>query len=197
MITGICLVAEEDGKVAGWIGLTLKPTPGREERYAYFTEVMVHPAFRRAGVATKLVEEAEKKAREMGAAYAYDYIYEPNKASRSLFEKMGYSKMRGIKFPGISTYKKLDLSPEYSIKPVDEKDIGDAVGLINEYNSGYIHFVQFTDQIFESRLKLIPSYGPENLLGWSETKIIKLQPAPDCGIAQNWLIYIMPESRQQ
>jgi len=156
------LVAEKDGKVAGWIGLTLKPTPGREERYAYFTEVMVHPAFRRTGVATKLVEEAEKKARKMGAAYAYGYIYEPNKASRSLFEKMGYSKMRGIKFPGISTYKKLDLSPEYSIKPVDEKDIGDAVGLINEYNSGYIHFVQFTDQLFESRLKLIPSYGPEN-----------------------------------
>lgn len=136
------LVAEVDEKIAGWIGLTMKSTHGKEEKYAYLTEVMVDPAFRRAGVAAKLVEEAEKKVREMGGAYAYGYIYEPNKSSRSLFEKMGYSKMRGIKFPGISTYKKWDLSPEYSIKPVDEKDIGDVVGLINEYNSGFIHFVQ-------------------------------------------------------
>ncbi|AAM03651.1 TPA: GNAT family N-acetyltransferase [Methanosarcina acetivorans] len=55
------LVAEVDGKIAGWIGLTVKPTHGREEKYAYLPEVMVHPAFRKKGVATKLVEEAEKR----------------------------------------------------------------------------------------------------------------------------------------
>lgn len=156
------LVAEDDRKIAGWIGLTVKPIPGREERYAYLTEVMVHPAFRRAGVATKLVKEAEKKAQEMNSSYFYCYIYEPNKASKSLFGKLGYSNMRDIKMPGISTYKKSDISPKYSIKSVDKKDIGDVVSLINEYNSGLIHFVPFTAQAFESRLKSIPSYGLDN-----------------------------------
>jgi ribosomal protein S18 acetylase RimI-like enzyme len=155
-------VAEEEGKVAGWIGLTIKTTPEKKEKYAYITEVMVGPAFQRTGIATRLIKEAEKKAQEMEAAYAYCYIYEPNKASRFLFEKMGYSEMRGIKFPGISTYKKLDVPPEYSIKPVDTKKIDDEVALINEYNSGFVHFMPFTGQTFESHLKLVPSYGPEN-----------------------------------
>ncbi len=155
-------VAEEGGKVAGWIGLTLKTTPEQKEKYVYITEVMVDPAFQRTGIATRLIKEAEKKAQEMEAAYAYCYIYEPNKASRFLFEKMGYSEMRSIKFPGISTYKKLDVPPEYSIKPVDTKKINDAVNLINEYNSGFRHFMPFTAQTFGSRLRFIPGYGPEN-----------------------------------
>lgn len=105
----IVLVAEEDAKIAGWIGLTVKTMPEKKEKYAYITEVMVDPAFQRIGVATKLVKEAEKKAQEMEASYAYCYIYEPNEASRFLFEKMGYSERRSIKFPGISTYKKMDV----------------------------------------------------------------------------------------
>lgn len=156
------LVSEVDGKIAGWTGLTVKATPDQKEKYAYITEVMVDPAFRRAGIATKLVKEAEKKAREMEANYAYCYIYDPNKASQSLFEKMGYSKVRGIEFPGISTYKKLEVPPEYSIKYVNTKKIDDVIGLINEYNSGFMHFMPFTDQTFEAHLRLIPSYGPEN-----------------------------------
>ncbi|HII78859.1 MAG TPA: GNAT family N-acetyltransferase [Methanosarcina sp.] len=156
------LVSEVDGKIAGWTGLTVKATPDQKEKYAYITEVMVDPAFRRAGIATKLVKEAEKKAREMEANYAYCYIYDPNKASQSLFEKMGYSKVKGIKFPGISTYKKLEVPPEYSIKYVNTKKIDDVIGLINEYNSGFMHFMPFTDQTFEAHLRLIPSYGPEN-----------------------------------
>lgn len=156
------LVAEEDGKIAGWIGLTVKPTHGREKKYAYITEVMVHPAFQRSGIATKLVKEAEKKAFEKEANYAYCYIYEPNTASKFLFNKLGYSKVRDIKMPAIATYKKLDASPKYSIKPADKKDLVDVVGLINEYNSSFIHFMPFTDQTFEWRLNAIPSYGSDN-----------------------------------
>lgn len=156
------LVAEEGGKVAGWIGLTLKTVPEQKGKYAYITEVIVDPAFQRAGIATKLIKEAEKKAQEMEADYAYCYIYEPNKASQFLFEKMGYSRMRGIKFPVITTYKKMDVPPEYPIKPVDPEEAGDAVDLINEYNSEFIHFMPFTDQTFELRLRFIPGYGPEN-----------------------------------
>jgi hypothetical protein len=70
--------------------------------------------------------------------------------------------MRDIKFPAMPTYKKLDESPDYSIKPVDKKEIDNAVSLINEYNSDFVHFMPFTDQIFEEHLTSIPSYGSEN-----------------------------------
>lgn len=156
------LVAEEEEKIAGWIGLTVKPAFERNVKCAYITEVMVHPAFRRAGVATQLLKKAEEKALEMESSYTYAYVYESNNASKSLFGKMGYSSVREIKTPAVPTYKKLDISPEYSIKPVDRKEIGDAVVLINNYNSGFIHFLPFTAQTFEERLKAIPWYGLEN-----------------------------------
>ncbi|WP_292391458.1 GNAT family N-acetyltransferase [Methanosarcina sp. UBA5] len=158
------LVAEEEGKIAGWIGLTVKPTQASERniKCGYITEVMVHPAFRRKGVATQLLKKAEEKALGMGSSYTYAYVYESNNASKSLFGKMGYSSVREIKTPAVPTYKESDISPEYSIKPVDKKEIGDAVGLINEYNSGFIHFVPFTAQTFEAHLKDVPWYGLEN-----------------------------------
>ncbi len=156
------LVAEEAGKIAGWIGLTVKENPARKEKYAYITEVMVHPAFRRAGVATTLVKEAEKMAQEMKSSYTYCYIYEPNKASQSLFGRLGYSKVKDLKFPAMPTYKKSAEGSNYSIKPLDKKDIDDAVSLINEYNSNFVHFMPFTDKTFEGRLRFIPSYGSDN-----------------------------------
>ncbi|WP_243466634.1 GNAT family N-acetyltransferase [Methanosarcina mazei] len=57
-------VAEEGGKVAGWIGLTLKTTPEQKEKYVYITEVMVDPAFQRTGIATRLIKEAERRRRK-------------------------------------------------------------------------------------------------------------------------------------
>lgn len=155
-------VAEEEGKIAGWIGLTVKPASNRNGKYAYITEVMAHPVFRRSGVATELVKEAEEKALKMGSSYTYAYIYEPNNASKSLFGKLGYSRVGEIKTPAIPTYKKLDIPPEYSIKPVDKTELVDAVDLINKYNSGFMHFLPFTPQTFEARLKSVPWYGSEN-----------------------------------
>jgi ribosomal protein S18 acetylase RimI-like enzyme len=156
------LVAEDEEKIAGWIGLTVKPVFERNGKYAYITEVMVHPSFRRAGVATQLIKKAEEKALEMRSSYIYSYVYEPNNASKSLFGNLGYSEANEIKTPVIPTYKKSDISAEYSIKPVDKNDIGDAVRLINEYNSGFVHFLPFSVQSFEERLKVIPWYGLEN-----------------------------------
>ena len=156
------LVAEENGKIAGWIGWTVKSTPGRKDPYVYITEILIHPAFQRAGVATRLVKEAEKKAQEMKSSYIYCYIYEPNRASKSLFNKMGYSNVMDIKTSAIVTYKKSDASSKYTTKPIDKKDFNEVVGLINKYYSGFAHFVPFTGQSFESRLKSIPSYGSEN-----------------------------------
>ena len=156
------LVAEEDGKIAGWIGWTVKSTPERKDPYIYITEIMVHPAFQRVGIATKLLNKAEEKAQEMKSSNVYCYIYESNRASRSLFHKMGYSNVRDIKTLAIATYKKSDVTSKYLTRPIEKKDFNEVVGLINKCYSGFAHFVPFTGQSFEARLKSIPSYGSEN-----------------------------------
>lgn len=138
------LVAEYDGDVAGWIGWTVKHDPVRKSKYAYLAEVMVRPESRGKGVATTLVNAAEKEAKEHGAYHIYCYIYEPNWASKSLFQGLGYSKMVPTQQCAISVYRRADVSQEVSIEHPDTKDVQDIVNLINDYNINKTHFVPFT-----------------------------------------------------
>ncbi|WP_048102679.1 hypothetical protein [Methanosarcina barkeri] len=101
----------------------------------------------------------------MGLSYTYAYVYESNNASKSLFGKMGYSSVGDIKTLAVPTYKKSDISPEYSMNPVDGKELGDAVALINEYNSGFRYFLPFTAQTFEECLKAISWVWTGEFLG--------------------------------
>lgn len=100
------LVAEDDGKIAGWTGWTIKHSPVKKESYVYLAEIMVDPHFRRKGIATRLIMEVEKNAKEIGSSYIYCYIFEPNDASGDLFKKLGFSHKEEIKSHALSVYKK-------------------------------------------------------------------------------------------
>jgi ribosomal protein S18 acetylase RimI-like enzyme len=159
---GTVMLAEEDGKVAGWTGLTIKKDQDKRGRWAYLPEVMVHPEFRRKGVASELVREAEKNAKTSGADYLYCLIYEHNDASKALIRGLGYSHVTDIKQVELSVYKKDELQQGWSFERLRENDIEAAIRLINEYcrNSG--NFVPFSSESFASYLKKIPGYGFEN-----------------------------------
>jgi len=128
------LVAEEERKIAGWIGWTVKHYTTQKEQYVYLTEVltevMIHPKFRRKGIATQLVKEAEKNAREIGSSHIYCYIFGPNEASKALFEKLDYSNMGEIKSCGLTVYKKANIAKKYTIERTSKSDIPDVVSLI-------------------------------------------------------------------
>ena len=102
------LIAEDDGDIAGWIGWTVKQDPIRKSKYAYLAEVVVRPESPGKGVATTLVSEAEKDAKEHGADHIDCYIYEPNRASKSLFPDLGYSEMVPIQQCAVSVYRKAE-----------------------------------------------------------------------------------------
>jgi ribosomal protein S18 acetylase RimI-like enzyme len=165
------LVAEADdeaeaeageGEVGGWIGWTVKHSPTQQEPYVYLAEVMVHPDFRRKGVATSLVNEAEQCAHETGASHLYCYIYGPNDASKALFERLGYSSMRTLKSCALTAYKKATIAEEqYTIERVTTRDIPAVVRLINDYYAGYAHFAPYTPEGFASYLTGITGYGLE------------------------------------
>ncbi len=155
------LVAEEKGNVAGWIGWTEKVSEA-DKKYIYLVEVIIHPEFRRRRIATKLISEVEKYAQESGSEYIYCYIFWTNEASRSLIEKIGYSKMAEWKMCELSAYKEFKINEKYKIEQIDNNAIPDAVDFINEYYRGRGHFIPFTPESFESHMNRIPSYGLEN-----------------------------------
>jgi len=155
------LVAEEKGKVAGWIGWTEKVSE-TNRKYIYLVEVIIHPEFRRMGIATKLISEVEKYAQEFGSDYIYCFIFWTNEASKTLFEKNGYSKMIEWKVCELSAYKEFKINEKYKIERIDKKEIPYVVDLINNYYRGRGYFIPFTPESFEYYLNKIPSFGLEN-----------------------------------
>jgi GNAT superfamily N-acetyltransferase len=179
------VVAQEDGKIAGWTGWTVKLDPIKKERYVYLVEVMVHPEFRRKGVATKLLLEAEKSAREIGSDHMYGYILEQNNASRALCEKLGYSNRREIKICALSVYKKVVIAQQFKIERIQKNEIRDVVDLINDYYSGRTHFVPYTPESLESYMNKIPAYGLENFWVVKDSgKIVACAGLWDCSVLQ-------------
>lgn len=156
------LVAEESGKLMGWTGWTVKHYPVQGWKYQYLVELMIHPESRRKGIGTELAKEAEKNAQENGCDHIYCYIIEQNEASRSLFNKLGYSKVREIKIYAISAYKKAKIEERFKIERLNKNDIISVVRLINDYYTGCAHFVPYTPESFESYVNRFPSYGLKN-----------------------------------
>jgi N-acetylglutamate synthase-like GNAT family acetyltransferase len=156
------LIAEEEGKIVGWAGLILKQNPLQGDKYIYFVEVVVHPEFRKKGIATLLALELEKNVSETGADNIYCFISEQNDASNALVRKLGYSDMRKCIVCWRSAYKKANIEDKFTIERVDKRDIIEVVNLINDYYRECILFVPYTSESFESHLNEIPAYGLEN-----------------------------------
>jgi len=189
------LVAEDDGKITGWVGWTIKYSPIKREPYVYLAEIMVDPQFRRKGIATRLIREVEKNAQEIGSRYVYCYTFEPNDASKDLFKKLGFSHMEDIKSHGLSVYKKAEVARNFVIERINRTDIRDAVNLINNYYAGRPHFIPYTPESFESYLNGIPAYGLENFWVVKENgKIVACAGLWDYSILQKMSMVKVPTS---
>ncbi|HEY9245960.1 MAG TPA: GNAT family N-acetyltransferase, partial [Candidatus Methanoperedens sp.] len=155
------LVAEENGKVAGWIGWTEKSSEANR-KYIYLVEIIIHPEFRRMGIATKLISEVEKYAQESGSDYIYCYIFWTNEASKALFEKIGYSRMIEWKVCELSAYKEFKIDKKYEIERINKNEVPYVVDLINDYYKGRGQFIPFTPASFEYYLNKVPLLGIKN-----------------------------------
>jgi GNAT superfamily N-acetyltransferase len=98
--TSLALVAELDGKVAGYLEAQIEPplesaryqsNPELGERRLFINYVGTRPQFWRRGVATKLVEAAEEWGRARGATIALCDTYLDSPVSLPFWEqRMGY-----------------------------------------------------------------------------------------------------------
>ncbi len=81
---GLSIVATMDGAIVGSVLVTW------DGRRGWLHHMAVERACRRAGVASLLVAEAERRLRAMGATRVKAEVYSRNRASRALFRSMGY-----------------------------------------------------------------------------------------------------------
>ena len=82
---GILLVAEQDGKTAGYVGCQTVLDEG------YITNVAVSPDFRRQGIARALIAELTAKAEENKLAFVTLEVRESNAPAIALYTGAGFA----------------------------------------------------------------------------------------------------------
>ena len=97
--TAIELVAERDGEIVGLIDVECEDEPGTvcEERPGLggmIWHLAVHPDHQRSGVATQLLREAERRAREHGLARLEAWTRD-DAAARAWYESRGFELVHG------------------------------------------------------------------------------------------------------
>jgi GNAT superfamily N-acetyltransferase len=87
----VALIAWTLTGAAGFACLRITPAIGGREPHALLTELFVREPFRRQGIARALVDEAERLAREGGAAELYLFTGRQNADAQVFYETLGYT----------------------------------------------------------------------------------------------------------
>ena len=91
-VDAVVFVAEQDGKVIGYVYAALEPVSWKELRDAcgFIHDVLVEEQERRSGTATALMEAAIGWLREQGAPRVILGTAEKNEGAQRLFAKLGF-----------------------------------------------------------------------------------------------------------
>jgi ribosomal protein S18 acetylase RimI-like enzyme len=90
------LLARCDGEPAGFVHACRVPKADARAGYLYVDEVFVHPAHRRKGVATAMLDYVARLAEELGLAGVRLLVRPESKAARALYRKAGYEEYPSI-----------------------------------------------------------------------------------------------------
>jgi len=83
-------VAEASGEVIGFVAFHLIPRFETDERFARIVALVVDPGVRERGIGKRLMIDAERVAREEGAAFLEVTAGHHRPEARKLFEALGY-----------------------------------------------------------------------------------------------------------
>lgn len=86
------LLAEIEGKIVGSV------MGSYDGRFAFAARLVVTPGYRRKGIATKLMQELERRLRDKGASQISLLIEDNNDPAISLYKKMNYTLQEGVSY---------------------------------------------------------------------------------------------------
>jgi ribosomal-protein-alanine N-acetyltransferase len=88
----ITLIAEDEGEeICGFVIVQLERN--RSELLAYVVTLDVAPAFRRSGVAARLMQEAERRAGVAGACRVELHVFSGNEGAVRFYERLEYERI--------------------------------------------------------------------------------------------------------
>jgi len=93
--SGRIFVAEVDHTVVGFVGVLAKIPPEEPDEdptpYAYISDLVVLPTYRRRGIGRALLERAEAFARSSGASVLRVGVLAKNQVAGNLYRGMGFT----------------------------------------------------------------------------------------------------------
>jgi ribosomal protein S18 acetylase RimI-like enzyme len=91
--TGRIYVAEADGLIVGFVGVLARvvPEPDESQAYAYVSDLVVLPPYRRRGLGQALLERAEAYARREGARTLRVGVLARNDGAGRLYRRLGFA----------------------------------------------------------------------------------------------------------
>lgn len=120
-------VAETNGRV---VGTTLVNTRGKA---GYIGAVMVHPTYRRKGVATKLMKATLNYVRKKKLSRAVLHVTSTNTPAKNLYNRLGFKKFEDMVHlvANINSLGKLENVEGVLIRNLEKGDIESVYGLIS------------------------------------------------------------------
>lgn len=90
------LVAEVDGKVVGYVFFENRAGTALETAYTWASvnDLYVHPAYRRKGIATKLMKHTFDYLKSIGVTHVRLYVMIDNHAAINLYRKFGFKDLQ-------------------------------------------------------------------------------------------------------
>ena len=86
---GICLVAEQPGKIIGFILGVVAPKVAPEIRYAVIENLRVEPEYRRRGVGSQLLEQFRRQGISQGATRLSVDVSPRNESAINFYRRLG------------------------------------------------------------------------------------------------------------
>jgi ribosomal protein S18 acetylase RimI-like enzyme len=156
-------VAEEEGKIVGTVGATLKDFNMNEEivKSLYVYDLRVHPAFRGKGIGSKLVQHVIVEENE--ADIAYGIIMEENYPSIALFKRLEFQNIHDLMLLSVPLYKRQEQNAS-EVRRMSTDDVPGVVDLINSHYGNYDFFTPLGIDSFLNRTRQLADYGFKSML---------------------------------